>query len=547
MIKKNAPILVGILICFAVMGISYYWATSLMNSIYAYRSPLRDTPPKAGEVLGKSNTRTFVIVLIDALRYDTSLKTDVMPFLNKLRSTGASGLMNSRPPSYSQPGYTVILTGAWPDISDGPAMNLDLADIPTFTQDNLYSAATRAGLLTAISAFNWFEKLIPPQAVSRSFYTAGEDQLADQQVTEAALPWLMEGQYQLVLIHLDQVDYAGHYEGGPIDPRWDAAANRADQLLQQIGTTMDLSKDTILVISDHGQIDIGGHGGQDAIVLMEPFVLAGKGVVPGDYGEVQMVDVAPTVAAILGTSVPATNEGHPRIAMFDFSLKQVDTINNALSSQQSQLAQKYQDAIGQPVTVTPSEDIVTATQSAMDRARDTILNIQRIPRGIVTFIALFFILSLSYSNARPDYKWMLVGVGCYFLVFNMKYLLLDHKTYSLSSVINATNLIASTALTTLLALFIAWLVVILGTKIYNLKPRKAAELTLKFVLVTLSILAIPVLVHYFIDGATVTWTLPNFLISFLGLIFLIQILVVAVIGLFFTGISPLLGYFASGK
>jgi hypothetical protein len=65
--------------------------------------------------------------------------------------------------------------------------------------------------------------------------------------------------------------------------------------------------------------------------------------------------------------------------------------------------------------------------------------------------------------------------------------------------------------------------------------------------VTLAILAIPVLVHYFINGATVTWTLPNFLISFLGLIFLIQLLVVALVGLFFTGISPLLGYFASGK
>ena len=110
-----------------------------------------------------------------------------------------------------------------------------------------------------------------------------------------------------------------------------------------------------------------------------------------------------------------------------------------------------------------------------------------------------------------------------------------------------TNLIASTALTTLLALFVAWLMVILGVKIYQFKPRKAADLTLKFILVTLSFLAVPVLVHYLINGATVTWTLPNFLISFLGLIFLIQLLVVAVIGLFFTGISPLLGYFGRWK
>jgi hypothetical protein len=545
--KKSTPLIIGILICLVVMGLSIYWANSLMNSIYAFRSPLQDTPPKPGETIGKPITRSFVIVLIDALRYDTSLKSDVMPFLNHLRSEGAYGLMHSRPPSYSQPGYSVILTGAWPDISDGPAMNLDYADIPTFTQDNLYSATTRAGLRTSISAFNWFEKLIPQQAVSASFYTAGEDQFADQQVTEAALPWLMGGQYQLVLIHLDQVDYAGHYEGGPIDPRWDEAATRADGLLQQIATTMDLTKDTLLVISDHGQIDRGGHGGQDPIVLMEPFVLAGKSVIPGDYGDVQMVDIAPTIAAVLGTNIPATNEGHPKIGMFDFSLDQVKVINQALSNQQSQLALKYGAAIGQKVTVTPAADIVTATQTAMNQAKESLLNIQRIPRGIITFIALFFFLTLSFSYARPYLNWMLVGVVFYIVVFNIKYLLIDQKTYSLSSVINATNLIASTALTTLLALFVAWLVVMLGTKIYLLKPRKAAELTMKFVLVTLSILSIPVLTHFFVNGAIVTWTLPNFLISFLGLIFLVQCLVVAMLGLFFTGLSPLLGYFASGK
>jgi hypothetical protein len=545
--KKNASIIIGIVICLVAMGIAYYWTSSLMDSIYAYRSPLQNTPPKPGTALGKSNTRTFVIVLIDALRYDTSMKSDVMPYLNQLRNKGASGLMHSRPPSYSEPGYSVILTGAWPDISDGPAMNLDYADIPTFTQDNLYSAASRAGLHTAISAFNWFEKLIPQQAVSASFYTAGEDKVADEQVTAAATPWLSGGQYQLVLIHIDQVDYAGHHEGGPIDPRWDAAANRADQLLQQIGTTMDLTKDTLLVISDHGQIDEGGHGGQDPIVLMEPFVMAGKGVVPGNYGDMQMVDVAPTVAAIIGTNIPATNEGHPLIAIFDFSLDQVNAIKNELSTQQSQLARLYQEAIGQPVNVAQSQDVVAATQTAMDAARDSLLNIQRIPRGIITFLAIFFLLIFAGWYARPHYNWMLLGVVCYIVLFNIKYLLIDHKTYSLSSVIDATNLIASTALTTLLALFVAWLVTILGTKIYLLKPRKAADLTLKFVLVTLSFLAIPVLVHYFINGAVVTWALPNFLISFLGLIFLIQALMVAAIGLFLTGISPLLGYFAHGK
>jgi hypothetical protein len=122
--------------------------------------------------------------------------------------------------------------------------------------------------------------------------------------------------------------------------------------------------------------------------------------------------------------------------------------------------------------------------------------------------------------------------------------LIDHKTYSLSSVTNVTSMIASTALTTLLALFVSWLLVLLATGVYRLKPRKAADLTMKFILTTLSILSIPILVHYVINGATVTWALPNFLISYLGLLFLIQVLMVAAIGIFLTGLAALIGFFA---
>jgi hypothetical protein len=540
--KKIAPILLSALICVVVLGASYFWATSLMDSMYAYRSPLKDAPPPPGEVSGTPITRSLVIVLVDALRYDTALKQDVMPFLNKLRDDGASALMHSRPPSYSEPGYTVLLTGAWPDISDGPVLNLDYVDIPEFTQDDIYSAAHRSGLLTAISAFNWFEKLIPQEAVTSSFYTAGEDQAADRQVTDASLPWLEEGKYDLVLIHLDQVDYAGHHEGGPVDPRWDAAATRVDGLIKEIVSEMDLEQDTLLVLSDHGQIDLGGHGGQDPIVLLEPFVMVGNGVIPGDYGDVNMVDVAPTIAALLGTNIPATNQGKPRIEMLDLTLEQVDHINAVLSKQQGKLASAYETAIGEPVQVIPGEDVVTATQEGMDAARESRLNSERLFRGIVAIIFILFIINLAAWFAKPYFSWFLMGILIYLIVFNIKYLFVDYKTYSLSSVIDSTNLINSTALTTFIALLFAWFVVLLGTKAYRLKARQAAIRTMKFILTALSILSIPIFIHYVINGAIVGWTLPDFFTSFLGLLFLIQVLMVSVIGLILMGFSALIGF-----
>src|SRR4030042_3859721 len=402
-IKKVAPIILGILIFIVVIGISYFWATALMDSVYAYRSPFKDSPPIPGEPSCSPITRSLVIVLIDALRYDTSMKPEVMPFLNKLRNEGASALMHSRPPSYSEPGYTVLLTGAWPDLSDGPVINLDYADIPTFTQDDIFSAAHRAGLLTAVSGFNWFEKLIPQDGVTTSFYTPGEDQAADREVTDASLPWLREGKYHLVLIHLDQVDYAGHHEGGPIDHRWDAAATRADGLLNEIASAMDLTQDTLLVVSDHGQIDQGGHGGQDPIVLLEPFVMVGKGVIPGDYGDVDMVDVAPTIAAILGTNIPATDQGQPHIEMLDITLAQVDMVNEVLSVQQGQLATAYEIAIGKQVIVQTGGDFVPATQEAMDEARDSRLYNERLPRGILAILCVILFINLAAWNARPHF------------------------------------------------------------------------------------------------------------------------------------------------
>ena len=542
--KKQAAILIGFLICILIVGGAYYWALQLMDSLYAYRSPLRYSPPIAGEATGSPGTRSVILVLVDGLRYDTSLNPAAMPYLNQLRNRGASAEMHSKPPSYSQSGYTVLVTGAWPDINDGPIINLDYANIPNLTQDNIYADVRQAGMLTAISGFYWFEKLIPQSDITANFYTSGEDEVADREVLDAALPWLQAGEYQLVLIHLDQMDYAGHHSGGPINENWNAAATRVDGLIKEIALAMNLNLDTLLIVSDHGHVNYGGHGGQDAVTLLEPFVLVGKGVVPGNYGDVQMVDVAPTIAALLGTSLPATNQGHPQVAMMDITLQQVDRINTALSLQQSLLAQAYQDAIGQKVSVHQAADIVSASQDAIQTARNSLLDSQVLPRGIIGLLIVFILVNLAAWHAKPYYGAMLIGVAGYLITFNTKYLLIDHKTYSLSSLVDATSFIGSTALTVVLALLVGWIMVMIATNIYQLKARKAADLTMRFVLVLLSILSIPIVVNFVINGAIVSWTLPDFLTSFLGLIFLVQSMMAALLGIIFTGFAALLGVFA---
>ncbi len=546
-LKKISWFVLG-LIGLALLAVgTYFWVTNLMDSAQSYRSPLANTPPTPGQALGAPVTRRVVVVLIDALRYDTSTKSTVMPFLNELRTQGASATMHSQPPSFSAPGWTTILTGAWPYINDSQLFNPpDEFSARAFTQDDIFAAAQRAGLKTAVSGYAWFEGMLAHSGVDAGFYTPAEDNAADIKVVAAALPWLTED-YQLVLIHLDQVDYAGHNEGGPRSPNWNAAATRADNMLSEIVAKLDLTKDTVLVISDHGQIDRGGHGGPETITLVEPFVLAGAGIVPGNYGDVNMVDVAPMLAALLGTNIPASNQGHVLTNMLALSSEQNLEIQVALKAQQSQLFAAYTKAIGSTASVGDGE-IVSATQAAINRARASRLGSERIWRNVLAAFLAILPGYLLYLRKDKKLLWIIAGAVLYILLFNLRYAVIDGLTYSLASFNQGvTYLLTYSATTAAVAVILGWLVPMFGLRTFKAGPRKAAETALGYLWFTIYLLVLPILLTFAINGLTVTWTLPEWYTLFIGLLSLIQALIVAVLGLVLVAVAAGIGRLAGKR
>jgi hypothetical protein len=449
--------------------------------------------------------------------------------------------MHSRPPSYSQPGYTTLLTGAWPDINDAPPLNLEYADLRTWTQDDLFSSARRAGLKTAISAYYWFEKFIPREAVSASFYTNGDEQHADSHVIEAVLPWLTQD-YAFLLIHFDQVDYAGHHEGGPGDPRWNAAANRVDALVGEIASQLDFDQDTLFVTSDHGHVDRGGHGGDDAVALTEPFLLVGKGVIPGKYPPVAMVDVAPTLAALLGASLPASSQGRVLSEMLDLPEEQLRIIQQATLAGQTRLFAAYQAAIGdapQPDPQAMALDPRSATQAAMADAREARLNRERLPRLAIALILLGVPLIGMLRWRKRDLPWQFLGGLIYILVFNLTYAVLLGRTYSLSSLTGALDFMGGVGLSVLLGILPGWLLILNARKILQRSTIEAAQAVLEFGLVVLYLLAFPMMAQYVWNGALVGWTLPHFPVMFHGFLAMIQVLFVSLIGPLLAGLTGL--------
>lgn len=537
---KNAlKWIVSILLLLGISAGSYFWATGQIASNFNYRSQIKDNPPQPGKPLGIPSTERVVIVLIDALRYDTSIKADLMPTLDKLRSQGASALMQSQPPSFSEPGYSTLLTGAWPEINDGPAFNLDYEDIPTFTQDNLFSSAHRNGWKTAISGYFWFEKLVPQSDVDLSFYTPGEDEKADIEVMKAAMPWLKNNQAQLVLIHIDQVDYAGHHEGGPQSTNWDAAAKRADDMLAEVVSSLDLSKDTLVVLSDHGQINGGGHGGQDADCLLEPFVIAGAGVTPGQYPDIQMVDVAPTLSALLGINLPASTQGAVQTSMLNLPQDVLISLPDATAQQQLGLLMAYSEALGKETTALKllKSNSVSDTQEVVHNLRSQKLFGDRVIRAIPTALLLAVAVTLLIRQRKnKSFSWVLGGI-LFVALFNLRYLLIDHKVYSLSSIISEMDLILYVATTTAVALVLVWLLVSFYNKTFSISPNENGLKNLWLGFTVLLFAGLPVIASYFLNGPVVSWTLPDYLTSFLQLIGLIQVLVIGILTPILAGLT----------
>jgi len=544
--KRYIWVILAVVTWIGLAVFSYRWASAIMDSIYAYRSPFANQPVPAGGAMGKPVSRHVVSIIVDGLRVDTAANEQAMPYLSQLRAQGASATIHSGTPSYSAPAWSVLAIGAWPDLSDGPALNPEGDALVTlWTQDNIFSAAHNAGLHTAISGSYYYELLVPSSSLDDVFYTKDETNAGDQLTSDAAVKFIQSGKDDYLQVHLSQVDYAGHHEGGPLDPRWNAAAARADGYIRQIVSALDLSRDTVLVFSDHGHINLGGHGGQDAIVLVQPFVMAGAHVKPGEYSDINQVDVAPTLAALLGANIPAVAQGRALTEMLALTEAQLEAIHQASLAQQKILYQAYAAAMGvspAEVTVPAGKDPVWVYQAALQQIKNERLNRERLPRGIFAALLGLLPIYLIIRYRNRSLVWIFAAIAAYLVIFNLRYAVLQGRTYSLSSVISSNELISSTAISALIAFFVAWLIALSGLRLVTRPPLQAANFHIALTFITLYVVGLPVLWNLAYNGFVASWTLPEMSSMFLGFLSILQILIIAFAGLVLLGITPLAAF-----
>jgi hypothetical protein len=275
--------------------------------------------------------------------------------------------------------------------------------------------------------------------------------------------------------------------------------------------------------------------------VREPFVLTGAGVKTGRHSDTQMVDIAPTLAALLGVGLPSLSQGRVRTDMLQLAPERQSAIVAASAKQQAQWLAAYNAATGQTITVAAGADPVTATQHAVAKARAARAASERLFRIAVSALAAVAMLAVIWFSRSPLLGWQAVGATLYLALFHAAYALGQGRTYSLSSVLSAKDVVDVCVLTAGFAIVAAIVVVLWRTGALRRGASEAARAVLDTTLLTVAVVSLPALVGYAVNGAVITWRLPNFPLMFVTFMSLLQMVGIGIFGTLFAAVAALRG------
>lgn len=273
--------------------------------------------------------RRVLVVGIDGVRLDT-LRRLPTPHLDTLAAEGflAPVEVDDRTPTMSGPCWATVVTGVGVDkhgvwSNDFGGHRLDV--FPDFAT----RLARQYGRRTFVAA-GW-QPLMQVRdggplfrAPSRSVYVAPvEDtpeawERCDEQITAEAARVLADAADDIAasFVYLGAPDETAHCLG--CGEEYEASVRRADE---RVGRLLDAVRGrptygrehwTVLVVTDHGHVDAGGHGGRSAQERTAWLIAAGPGIGAAP-ATVRHVDVAAQVFTALGRDADRhwTLDGRP--------------------------------------------------------------------------------------------------------------------------------------------------------------------------------------------------------------------------------------------
>ena len=278
-----------------------------------------------------------LLIGIDGLRSDAlqqAMARGLAPNLNALAEGGtitwnayAGGELGqpTQQPTISGPGWTSLFTGVWMDRHnvDGnatPPVNqpdvrgsYQLDRAPHFAS-RLKKAVPQARI-ASFSAWGWIENYLvaaQPEAFDAHDRGVGiKYPDRDLDIKHKTLTYLETTTPDVLVVHFDQVDGAGHATGfNTENPVYMAAIQKVDEHVGEILQALKRSQGAndqkwlVLVTTDHGGIG-KRHGGQSSEERTIPIIAHGPGVAQNRVMDTPLgqTTIAPTLFRFLGVPV----------------------------------------------------------------------------------------------------------------------------------------------------------------------------------------------------------------------------------------------------
>lgn len=299
------------LIAISLVGLA---ALGLVLAFLAVIVPEPTFRPEPRPLKERALTQHLMLVVVDGLRFDIATDESRMPHFAGRMKAGASAEVWAGRVSMTTSAVLAYGTGQ-PGGMDQVVRNIRPRP-PTF--DNWLTRAKERGLTLAAAGDPAWKQMYggamartlldPPGAgIEEDF---NPKTFKDVRELRVAKP-------NFLVAHFVTPDHQGHAYG-IFSTRYADHIRDYDRQLHQLLLEFGPSW-TVLVTSDHGAVDSGTHGSDTPLQRRTPAFAFGPGIRPGAHSDqaVDQLDLAATMAVLVGVAPPAHGRGHVLVEWLD--------------------------------------------------------------------------------------------------------------------------------------------------------------------------------------------------------------------------------------
>ncbi|XP_050092690.1 GPI ethanolamine phosphate transferase 2 isoform X2 [Anopheles aquasalis] len=274
------------LFCYGFFPLSYSTST---------KSSFEDFPrAEYASVDHRPHTTRAVLVVIDALQKACLYRLQV------------------HPPTVTMPRIKALTSGALPSFVD-VVLNLGFSEMTLDTF--LYQMRQQQQRIVFYGDNTWtrmFPDMFERKGANNDSFFVNDFYEGDQKITTSMKSELNTYDWDLMILHYLGLDHVGHVEG-PFSDKIPGKLSEIDNVVETIYAALfepysNITRPVVMLTSDHGMRDSGGHGGSSPSETNIPFLIINRECSESNETFLQ-IDIAPTISTIMGVAIPNASIG----------------------------------------------------------------------------------------------------------------------------------------------------------------------------------------------------------------------------------------------